>query len=44
MSAITKHKPEADSRVLPPLHNGDRLTQAEFHRRYEAYPKMLSSS
>jgi hypothetical protein len=24
---------------LPPLHNGDRLTQAEFHRRYEAYPE-----
>jgi Uma2 family endonuclease len=21
------------------LHNGDRLTQAEFHRRYEAYPE-----
>jgi hypothetical protein len=25
-------------RAQPPLHNGDRLTQAEFHRRYEAYP------
>ena len=27
---------------MPPeleLHNGDRLTQAEFHRRYEAYPE-----
>jgi Uma2 family endonuclease len=24
---------------LPPLHNGDRLTQPEFHRRYEAYPE-----
>src|SRR5713226_3859890 len=24
---------------LPPLHNGDRLTQKEFHRRYEAYPE-----
>ncbi len=23
----------------PTLHNGDHLTQAEFHRRYEAYPK-----
>jgi hypothetical protein len=22
----------------PPLYNGDRLTQAEFHRRYEAHP------
>src|SRR5262249_9491720 len=24
---------------LPPLENGDRLTQAEFHRRYEACPE-----
>jgi Uma2 family endonuclease len=24
--------------TLPPLENGDRLTQEEFHRRYEAYP------
>jgi hypothetical protein len=24
---------------VPPLHNGDRLTQEEFHRRYEAYPE-----
>jgi hypothetical protein len=23
---------------LPPLHNGDHMSQAEFHRRYEAYP------
>jgi Uma2 family endonuclease len=23
---------------VPPLYNGDRLTQAEFHRRYEASP------
>ena len=23
----------------PPLNNGDRLTQAEFHRRYSAYPE-----
>src|SRR5262245_50797056 len=23
----------------PPLENGDRMTQAEFHRRYQAYPK-----
>src|SRR5437764_8776569 len=23
---------------LPVLENGDRLTQGEFHRRYEAYP------
>jgi hypothetical protein len=25
--------------TLPPLHNGDRLSQVEFHRRYEAYPE-----
>src|ERR1700722_14064759 len=24
---------------LPALHNGDRMTQPEFHRRYEAYPE-----
>jgi Uma2 family endonuclease len=24
---------------LPPLQEGDHLTQAEFHRRYEAYPE-----
>ncbi len=24
---------------LPSLHNGDRMTQPEFHRRYEAYPE-----
>src|SRR4051812_44803467 len=26
------------STPLPPLHNGDHLTQVEFHHRYEAYP------
>jgi hypothetical protein len=24
---------------LPPLHNGDHMSQPEFHRRYEAYPE-----
>lgn len=24
---------------VPPLYNGDRLSQPEFHRRYEAYPE-----
>src|SRR5713101_3731086 len=34
----TKHRrPGAPG--LPPLENGDHLTQAEFHRRYEAYPE-----
>jgi hypothetical protein len=26
-------------KTLPPLHNGDHLSQAEFHRRYQAYPE-----
>ena len=26
---------------VPLLHSGDRLTQAEFHRRYEQYPEDL---
>jgi Uma2 family endonuclease len=26
-------------KATPPLHNGDHLTQPEFHRRYEAYPE-----
>jgi Uma2 family endonuclease len=26
------------TRPIPPLHNGDRLSQPEFHRRYEAMP------
>jgi hypothetical protein len=25
---------------LPPLENGDRLTRAEFERRYEAMPEL----
>ena len=25
--------------TMPPLHSGDHMTQAEFHRRYEAYPE-----
>jgi Uma2 family endonuclease len=28
----------ADERPIPPLENGDRLTRAEFFRRYEAMP------
>jgi Uma2 family endonuclease len=37
MSTIPKRQ-RSGTATLPPLHNGDRLTQAEFHRRYEAYP------
>ncbi len=28
-----------NGKAIPELHNGDRLTQKEFHRRYEAYPE-----
>ena len=28
------------SATLPPLENGDRLTRAEFERRYEAMPEL----
>ncbi len=39
MSTALKRKHQAQLSALPPLHNGDRLTQAEFHRRYKAYPE-----
>ncbi len=39
MSTALKRKQQAQLSALPPLHNGDRLTQAEFHRRYEQYPE-----
>jgi Uma2 family endonuclease len=35
--ALPKAKPEP---ALPPLENGDRLTQAEFERRYDAMPHL----
>src|SRR5690348_18267175 len=30
----------ADHGAIPPLENGDRLTRAEFERRYEAMPEL----
>ena len=41
MSTITTNQapPIAASPPIPPLHNGDRLTREEFHRRYEAMPR-----
>lgn len=30
--------PKNSTPAVPPLHNGDRLTREEFHRRYEAMP------
>ena len=32
--------PEAAARSVPPLENGDRLTRAEFERRYDAMPHL----
>jgi Uma2 family endonuclease len=39
MSAVSRTRSRTARSELPPLHNGDRLTQPEFHRRYEAYPE-----
>jgi Uma2 family endonuclease len=39
MSIASKRRKRSGTALPPPLHNGDRLTQAEFHRRYEAYPE-----
>ena len=39
MKPAPRHTKDSSGLPLPPLHNGDRLTQAEFHRRYEAYPE-----
>src|SRR5260221_7287847 len=39
MSTVPKRLDRRPSPNVPLLHNGDRLTQAEFHRRYEAYPE-----
>jgi hypothetical protein len=36
---IAKRTTHKNKRVIPPLYNGDRLTQREFHRRYEAMPE-----
>jgi hypothetical protein len=33
MSTIPKGRRTSRKQPPPPLHNGDRLTQAEFHRR-----------
>lgn len=35
-SQLTSSVVSADEPVVPPLRNGDHLTRAEFHRRYEA--------
>src|SRR5437879_8723505 len=38
MSSVPRRTSCSKQPTLPPLHDGDRLTQPEFHRRYEAYP------
>src|SRR2546425_7727281 len=43
MAAMHKTAPEAPAPAadgVPPLQNGDRLTRAEFERRYEAMPNL----
>jgi len=39
MHMATKQKGKRHVDGVPPLMNGDRLKQPEFHRRYEAYPE-----
>ncbi len=39
MSTVSKTRSRSVRLELPPLRNGDRLTQPEFHGRYEAYPE-----
>ncbi len=38
MSFTSANRTTAPSKGVPLLRDGDRLTQKEFHRRYEAYP------
>ena len=37
----TRREPLADHLLSMELCSGDRLSQAEFHRRYAAYPKHI---
>lgn len=37
---MTTHQPHLQTHKLPPLENGDRLTRAEFERRYQAMPHL----
>ena len=38
------NKPQyREANFIPPLENGDRLTQKEFHRRYEAMPENVKA-
>lgn len=37
------HSSKNGNKKIPPLENGDRLTRAEFERRYEAMPKKVKA-
>jgi hypothetical protein len=39
VSTIPWSPPSADPKPLPPLREGERLSQSEFHRRYQATPE-----
>jgi Uma2 family endonuclease len=39
MSTISPRRTTPPTAGVPPLVNGDRMGQAEFHRRYQAYPE-----
>jgi Uma2 family endonuclease len=39
MSTVSPRIPDEPGGATPLLANGDRMTQAEFHRRYEQYPE-----
>src|SRR5438477_10122490 len=43
MSTITRRPAAVPAQSIPLLENGDHLTQAEFHRRYEAYPDNIKA-
>jgi hypothetical protein len=38
MATSSARRPRAAGVPIPPLENGDRLSRAEFERRYEAMP------
>lgn len=40
---IARRPPRRKKKDIPPLENGDHLTQPEFHRRYEAMPEHVKA-
>lgn len=43
MSVNLQKTESGEKNFIPPLENGDRLNQKEFHRRYEAMPKNVKA-